>query len=117
VTVLTQSRNPGKIDWRSHGVKIVIDTTGKFLDPVLPQDRPGGSLRGHLSAGARVAVASAPFKIKDKSARTPGDAVMLIKGINHQAFGPYPHAAVHRPMGKLLRLERDPCPFSPMVIE
>lgn len=94
VTVLTRNRNPKDIDWTTHGAQIVIDSTGKFLDPTLPPDHPGGSARGHLEAGARLVLTSAPFKIKDKNARVPEDAVMLIQGINNEAFDPAKHCVV-----------------------
>ena len=44
VAVLTEHRNPRDIRWGDHGVRLVIDTTGKFRDPTLPADHPGGSL-------------------------------------------------------------------------
>ena len=36
VTVLTKERNPKNIYWARHGAQIVIDATGKFLDPTIP---------------------------------------------------------------------------------
>ena len=84
VRVLRTARNPKDVDWRAHGVRVVVDTTGVFLDPV--SESAQGSLRGHLQAGAEVVVASAPFKQKDKTAPLPDDAAMLIYGINHTAF-------------------------------
>jgi glyceraldehyde 3-phosphate dehydrogenase len=94
VTILTRDRNPRDIDWAAHGVQIVVDTTGKFVDPAVPADDPKGSARGHLEGGARLVLTSAPFKIKDKNARVPDDSVMLIQGINHQAFDPSKHCVV-----------------------
>lgn len=94
VRILTNDRNPKAINWAEHGVQIVVDATGKFLDPTVPADDSKGSVRGHLDAGARVAVTSAPFKIKDKNARTPEDSIMLIQGINNQAFDPSKHCIV-----------------------
>jgi glyceraldehyde 3-phosphate dehydrogenase len=94
VTILTHSRNPKDIGWAGHGVEIVVDTTGHFIDPTIPADNPKGSVRGHLEAGARIVFTSAPFKIKDKNAKVPDDSVMLIQGINHQAFDPAKHCIV-----------------------
>lgn len=88
VTVLRSSRNPRDLPWRDYGVEVVVDCTGKFNDPTLPPDHPKGSLRGHLAAGARQVLNSAPFKIKDQAARLPPDAVCLIFGINHRQFDP-----------------------------
>ena len=43
------------------GSKLVLDATGQFLDPGLPADHDRGSLRGHIAAGARKVVLSAPL--------------------------------------------------------
>ena len=94
VRVLTESRNPKEIGWADHGVDLVVDTTGRFRDPTLPAGHPGGSLQGHLEAGARRVLVSAAFKIKDSSARLPDDAATLIHGINHHAFEPSHHSMV-----------------------
>ncbi len=91
VTILREVRNPKDIPWKSHGVDVVVDSTGQFLDPTLPPDAPNGSVRGHLAAGARKVVVSAPFKIKDKSAATPEDAVTTVLGINDGDFDPAKH--------------------------
>ncbi len=87
----TESRNPKDINWSSHGVKIVVDSTGAFLDPSLPADHPGGSLRGHLDSGAQKVILSAPFKFKNKTNQFPDDATMLVFGINHSSFDPLKH--------------------------
>jgi len=94
VTVLRETRNPGHIGWREHGVHLVVDTTGKFLDPTLPPDEPGGSLRGHLESGAGKVIVSAPFKIKDKTRPVPDDAVTCVQGINEQDYDPSRHKIV-----------------------
>ncbi|MBN2062614.1 MAG: glyceraldehyde-3-phosphate dehydrogenase [Deltaproteobacteria bacterium] len=91
VKVLRKVRNPCDIDWGNHGVKIVLDTTGKFLDPTIPADSKDGSLRGHLYAGAKKVVVSAPFKIKDKSLNMPSDAVTTVMGINDNSYDPRTH--------------------------
>jgi glyceraldehyde 3-phosphate dehydrogenase len=91
VTVLRESRIPAEIKWRDYGVDLVVETTGKFKDPTVPPDDPGGSLRGHLAAGARIAINSSPFKIKNKALSVPDDAIMLICGINHTAFDKKAH--------------------------
>ena len=94
VRVLTEHRDPKDIGWADHGVDLVVDTTGRFRDPSLPAGHPGGSLQGHLEAGARRVLVSAAFKIQDTSVRLPDDAVMLIYGINHHAFEPSHHSMV-----------------------
>jgi glyceraldehyde 3-phosphate dehydrogenase len=94
VKVLREARNPKDISWRREGVRLVIDTTGQFLDPTVTADSRTGSLRGHLEGGAEKVIASAPFKIKDKSLSTPDDSTCLIYGINHTSFDPGRHHVI-----------------------
>lgn len=99
VRFLRTSRNPGEIGWKDQGVKLVVDTTGQFLDPSLPPDHPKGSVRGHLEAGADKVVVSAPFKIKDKKADLSGngpgdDWVTTVMGINDNDYDPRCHKIV-----------------------
>ncbi len=94
VTVLRKARNPKDIAWGDHGVEIVAECTGEFLDPTASPDSEKGSIRGHHLAGARVVINSAAFKIKNKALAMPDDAVTLIYGINHQAFNPARHTLI-----------------------
>jgi len=94
VAVLRKDRNPKDIPWKSLGVPLVVDTTGKFLDPTVPPDDPKGSLQGHLQAGAQKVIASAPYKIKDKALKMPADAVTLVMGINDDQYNPRQHRMV-----------------------
>ncbi len=84
--LLREARNPADIGWHRYGVRLVVDTTGKFLDPSLPAEHPGGSIRGHLAAGADKVIVSAPFKLKDTKSdlkgAVPEDAVTTVMGIN-----------------------------------
>ena len=57
VTFLRTDRNPKDIKWQENGVRLVVDTTGKFLDPTALPDDPKGSIRGHLEAGAEKVIA------------------------------------------------------------
>ncbi len=94
VTILRKSRNPRDIQWKAHGVGLVIDTTGQFFDPTLPPDESRGALRGHLDAGADRVILSAPFKIKDKTVSMPDNAVTCVKGINEHDFDPFRHKII-----------------------
>ena len=94
VTFLRSYRNPRDLRWKDHNVNVVVDTTGQFLDPTQSADQPGGSLRGHLEAGAEKAIASAPFKIKDKGRPMPDDAVTTVMGINDNAYDPRRHKLI-----------------------
>lgn len=92
--VLRQSRLPQDIDWKSHGVRLVVDTTGQFLDPTLPPDTDKGAVRGHLEAGAEKVIVSAPFKIKQEGSPMPEDAVTTVMGINANDYDPRCHRIV-----------------------
>lgn len=94
VRFLREHRNPKDIRWPANDVSMVVDCTGVFRDPTVPPDASKGSLRGHLEAGARKAVLSAPFKIKDESEAMPEDAVTTIQGINEDAYDPKRHDLV-----------------------
>ncbi len=94
VKILTSERNPKNIPWKENGVEVVLDCTGRYVDPTVPYDDPNGSLRGHLVGGARKVVLSAPFKIKDVSAKQPEDSIMLVYGVNHLDYNPDKHHIV-----------------------
>ena len=41
VRFLRSARNPAEINWRDQGVRLVVDTTGRFLDPTMEAEHPG----------------------------------------------------------------------------
>ena len=93
IKVLMTERNPRNINWKAVGVRVVVDCTGKFLDPSLPDNEGKGSILGHLTAGAEHVIASAPFKIKQTdfdAENTP----TLIYGINNTCFDPSKHKVI-----------------------
>ena len=98
IKILRSDRNPSDIAWRENGVRLVVDTTGRFLDPKLPPDHPGGSVRGHLEAGAEKVIVSAPFKMKDKKSEVqgsaPDDVVTTVMGINTSDYDPRRHRII-----------------------
>jgi glyceraldehyde-3-phosphate dehydrogenase/erythrose-4-phosphate dehydrogenase len=76
---------------KKNRVKIVVDTTGVFNDPTVPDDNPNGSLRGHLTAGAWKVINSAPFKIKVKTKKflmivTPLFMELIILNLTFQDY-------------------------------
>jgi glyceraldehyde 3-phosphate dehydrogenase len=93
VKILQNQRNPKDIEWATHGVDLVVDTTGQFLDPTLDAGAPGGAIRGHIEAGAQKVIASAPFKLKEGAAM-PEDAVTTVMGINDADFDPLRHHVI-----------------------
>jgi glyceraldehyde 3-phosphate dehydrogenase len=94
VRFLRSSRNPSAIGWRGHRARLVVDTTGKFLDPTVDADAPKGAMRGHLVSGADKVIVSAPFKIRGAEANTPEDAVTTVMGINDSDYDPRRHRLI-----------------------
>ncbi|MEZ0344105.1 MAG: glyceraldehyde 3-phosphate dehydrogenase NAD-binding domain-containing protein [Caldimicrobium sp.] len=91
VKFLMNHRNPKDIEWREHGVRLVVDCTGKFRDPTVDPDDPKGSVRGHLVAGAEKVIISAPFKVKNKEKGLPEDTITMVYGINEEMYQPDKH--------------------------
>lgn len=66
-----------ELPWRAHGVDIVIEASGRY--------ERGAEARGHLAAGARHVVITAPSDDADCT---------LIYGVNEDTFDPSAHAIV-----------------------
>ncbi|MBF0421596.1 MAG: glyceraldehyde-3-phosphate dehydrogenase [Magnetococcales bacterium] len=94
VRFLRSHRNPKDIQWHHHGVALVVDCTGVFMDPAAAANVAGGALRGHLEAGATKVILSAPFKIKNKGQPMPEDTLTMVMGINDADFDPSRHTLV-----------------------
>jgi glyceraldehyde 3-phosphate dehydrogenase len=94
VSFLRSHRDPAEIGWGEHDVRLVVDTTGQFLDPVSGMNRPQGTLRGHLVSGADKVIVSAPFKIKNESSTIPDDTVTTVMGINDSDYDPRRHRII-----------------------
>lgn len=94
VRFLRSFRNPAQINWREHGVKLIVDTTGQFMDPTLLPDLSKGALRGHIESGAEKVILSAPFKIKDKEKPLPEDSITTVMGINDYDYDPRHHSII-----------------------
>ncbi|WP_010274181.1 type I glyceraldehyde-3-phosphate dehydrogenase [Paenibacillus senegalensis] len=71
---VTYERQPNRIPWKSLGVQIVIDASGKFTD------RSGASQ--HLQAGAHKVIVTAPGKQLDFTA---------VMGVNDHLYDPKQH--------------------------
>lgn len=74
---LTQDVAPENLPWKDLGVEVVLESTGAF------RDRAG--ISGHLDAGARRVVLSAPGKKIDGT---------FVFGVNHQTYDPGKHFIV-----------------------
>ena len=71
---ISAEKDPALIKWRDHGVDIVIEATGRFVDK--------DSTSKHLAAGAKKVIISAPAKSPD---------VTVCMGINTEAYKPAEH--------------------------
>lgn len=91
IKFLTTDRNPKDICWKENNVEIVVDCTGVFVDPKAQSSSARGSVRGHLDAGAKKVIVSAPFKIKGEELKMPHDATMVVYGINHEEYNSDQH--------------------------
>ena len=76
IRVLSE-KEPGKLPWKSLGVDVVLEATGRFTDKA--------SASAHLSAGARGVLISAPAKDAD---------LTFVFGVNHQQFDRSKHVVV-----------------------
>ncbi len=93
VIFLRSHRDPAEIGWREHDVRLVVDTTGQFLDPISGLNQPRGTARGHLASGADKVIVSAPFKLKEGTP-LPEDAVTTVMGINDSDYDPRRHKII-----------------------
>ncbi len=74
--VLAQ-KDPGQLPWKDLGVDIVIESTGLFTD--------SEKAKGHLTAGAKKVLISAPGK---------GDVKTIVMGVNEQEYDTAKHNIV-----------------------
>ena len=76
IAVLNQ-KEPARLPWKQLGVDIVIEATGVFTD--------GAQVRGHLDAGAKKAIITAPATNED---------LTLVLGVNDGDYTPRKHHIV-----------------------
>jgi glyceraldehyde 3-phosphate dehydrogenase len=76
VAVLSE-REPAKLPWKTMGVQIVVESTGRFVD------RAGAGK--HLEAGAAKVIISAPAKEPD---------LTVVMGVNEEMYKPAEHRIV-----------------------
>ena len=94
VKFLRSQRDPAEIGWGEHDVRLVVDTTGQFLDPNSDSNQPRGTIRGHLVSGADKVILSAPFKSKVENTPMPQDTVTTVMGINDSDYDPRRHTII-----------------------
>jgi len=76
IKVLSE-KNPAALPWKDLGVKLVLESTGRFTD----RDQAAQ----HLTAGAKTVVISAPAKKED---------ITIVYGVNHTAYDPAKHHVI-----------------------
>ncbi|HHL40513.1 MAG TPA: type I glyceraldehyde-3-phosphate dehydrogenase [Deltaproteobacteria bacterium] len=74
---ITCERDPAALPWRELGVDVVLECTGRFT--------AREKAAGHLEAGARKVVISAPAKNED---------ITLCMGVNHDSYDPASHHVI-----------------------
>jgi glyceraldehyde 3-phosphate dehydrogenase len=71
------AKDPSGLPWKQLGVDLVIESTGLFTD--------GVKAKGHLDAGAKRVIISAPAKNED---------ITLVMGVNHEKYDASKHRIV-----------------------
>jgi glyceraldehyde 3-phosphate dehydrogenase len=71
---VVSARTPAELPWKQLGVEVVIESTGLFTE--------AEKARGHLAAGAKKVIISAPGKNED---------ITVVMGVNHEKYDPARH--------------------------
>ncbi|HWQ90440.1 MAG TPA: type I glyceraldehyde-3-phosphate dehydrogenase [Clostridia bacterium] len=79
---VVSARTPAELPWKALGVDVVIESTGLFTDAA--KDNPKSSY-GHITAGAKKVIISAPAKNED---------LTLVMGVNDDKYDPAKHHVI-----------------------
>src|SRR5215469_9764981 len=79
---VVSAKTPAELPWKSLGVDVVIESTGLFTDAA--KDNPK-SAYGHVTAGAKKVIISAPGKNED---------ITVVMGVNHEKYDAAKHAVI-----------------------
>ena len=71
---VVSARDPSGLPWKALGVDVVIESTGLFTE--------AEKAKGHLVAGAKKVIISAPAKNED---------ITVVMGVNHEKYDPATH--------------------------
>ena len=71
---VVSAKDPSGLPWKQLGAEIVIESTGLFTD--------AEKAKGHIAAGAKKVVISAPAKNED---------ITVVMGVNHEKYDPAKH--------------------------
>src|SRR5258707_2625275 len=72
--LVVSAKDPSGLPWKQLGVDIVIESTGLFTD--------AEKARGHIAAGAKKIIISAPAK---------GEDITVVMSVNHEKYDPAKH--------------------------
>ncbi|WP_459129995.1 type I glyceraldehyde-3-phosphate dehydrogenase [Guggenheimella bovis] len=72
--LVTNIREPEKLEWKKHNIDLVIDASGRYRDR--------DTVQAHFNAGAKRVLITAPAK---------GDDVTIVMGVNEQDYDPEKH--------------------------
>src|SRR6266705_3565919 len=72
--LVVSAKDPSNLPWKTLGVEVVIESTGLFTD--------GEKAKGHLVAGARKVIITAPAK---------NDDITIVLGVNEGKYDPAKH--------------------------
>lgn len=82
---LVSARSPKDLPWKAMGVDLVIESTGLFTECTRDTDQVDKSSYGHIVAGAKKVIISAPAKNED---------ITVVMGVNHDKYDPARHEIV-----------------------
>ena len=79
---VVSAKTPAELPWKKFGVDVVIESTGLFTDAA--KDNPKSSY-GHITAGAKKVIISAPAKNED---------ITVVIGVNHEKYDAAKHHVI-----------------------
>src|SRR6201995_3400064 len=80
--LVVSARRPAELPWKQLGVQLVIESTGLFTDA--DKANPKSSY-GHITAGAKKVIISAPAKNED---------ITVVMGVNNEKYDPAKHNVI-----------------------
>jgi glyceraldehyde 3-phosphate dehydrogenase len=79
---VVSAKTPAELPWKALGVEVVIECTGLFTDADKANPK---SSHGHITAGAKKVIISAPAKNED---------ITVVMGVNHQKYDATKHHVI-----------------------
>jgi len=82
---VVSARSPKDLPWKAMGVDVVIESTGLFTEGSKDPAEVDKSAYGHIVAGAKRVIISAPAKNED---------ITVVMGVNHDKYDPAKHVVI-----------------------